>query len=282
MTKLSLHGPNAVRTLLPVFLLGLAVVLLNADSALCEGRSNEICIGEKCTKIRTYKSPERTAAPNLLIVLHGDAPFNNPGYQYRFARLMAQRNDNVVAIGMLRPGYTDQEGRTSNGKRGQSIGDNYDEARVKQIADAISELKKLHTPARTVIAGHSGGAALAANLIALHPGLVDHAFLVACPCDVTQWRSIMYEKTGLTAFKNNISVTSPITLVDRIPPDTKVTLIVGKEDRTAPPKLSRAYAEALKEKDINVTMRQVEGGHEIFLSPSVMEPLSEILTGKTW
>ena len=75
--------------------------------------------------------------------MHGDSPFNNPAYQYRFAKLVASKNSNVILVGMLRPGYTDPLGRTSDGVKGDAIGDNYDKKWVNQVAQAITELKKL-------------------------------------------------------------------------------------------------------------------------------------------
>ena len=66
---------------------------------------------------------------------------------------------------MLRPGYTDPIGRTSDGVKGDAIGDNYDEKRVNQVAQAITELKKLYSPSKVILVGYSGGAAITTNLI---------------------------------------------------------------------------------------------------------------------
>lgn len=59
-----------------------------------------------------------------MIVLHGDAPRSKPDYQETFAAQAATGRD-VVAIGLLRPGYTDPKGNVSEGERGQTTGDNY-------------------------------------------------------------------------------------------------------------------------------------------------------------
>jgi hypothetical protein len=66
--------------------------------------------GNSCTKIRTYRSADVSDEPMLVVVLHGDLPFNNPNYQCRFAKLVASKNSNVISIGMLRLEYTDPLG----------------------------------------------------------------------------------------------------------------------------------------------------------------------------
>lgn len=149
-------------------------------------------------------------------MLRGDAPFNNPGYQYRFAKLVADKNSNVVSVGMLRPGYSDPMGRTSDGVKGDAIGDNYDEKRVNQIAQAIEYPKSMYSPSKVILAGHSGGAAISANIISLFPLLIDHAFIVSCPCDVNAWRKNMFLLTNKSIFRGNIDTLSPIDLVDHL------------------------------------------------------------------
>ena len=106
----------------------------NLVHAGCEDISNELLADNKCTQISTYRSIDVTDKPVLVVVLHGDSPFNNSGYQYRFAELVANMNANLISVGMLRPGYTDPSGRTSDGVKGDAIGDNYDEKRVTEIA----------------------------------------------------------------------------------------------------------------------------------------------------
>jgi hypothetical protein len=44
--------------------------------------------------------------PVLVVVLHGDAPFSRPAYQHTFAAKVAATHREVVAVGLLRPGYT--------------------------------------------------------------------------------------------------------------------------------------------------------------------------------
>ena len=75
----------------------------------------------------------------LLVVLHGDLPDPTPSYQYAFAQLVTQGVNgpalpepvrgrladwkplqDVVAVGLLRPGYTDNAGDRSDGDMGNA------------------------------------------------------------------------------------------------------------------------------------------------------------------
>lgn len=75
---------------LPAFAQGVAI-----DSA---GKTEWIQESPGRLKARTYKSPDATATPVLVIVLHGDAPFDKPGYQYTVAKEAASGGDVVSAI----------------------------------------------------------------------------------------------------------------------------------------------------------------------------------------
>ena len=63
-------------------------------------------------------------------------------------------------------------GRKSDGEMGLTVGDNYDDVRVKQITDAIKSLKHIHKAGKVVLIGHSGGAAITTRIIGLYPNLI--------------------------------------------------------------------------------------------------------------
>lgn len=267
-----------MKTLPAVLTAIIFLYLANPVHAGCDDGLNEISTDLGCTKIRTYKSADLTDTPILVVALHGDAPFNNPGYQYRFAESVASRTSNVISVGMLRPGYTDPLGRSSGGIKGDAIGDNYDETRVRQMARAIQALKKMYAPSKVILAGHSGGAAITANMAGLYPLLIDHAFLVSCPCDVNAWRENMVALTGKSIFDGHIDALSPIDLVGRVNRKTAMSLLVGKNDRVAPPVLSETYKTAAEKSGVNVTLAIVEGRHDIFLSPDILNAVMDIIS----
>jgi alpha-beta hydrolase superfamily lysophospholipase len=141
-------------------------------------------------KVRVYPSSRPSTHPALIIVLHGDSPFAPPSYQYRFARQAAAQSDGAVVAAILRPGYTDGESQ-SDGTRGTTNGDNYTPEVVDAVNQAITQLRDKYKPRHVVVVGHSGGAAIGADLLGRHPEAADVALLVACPCDVTAWRRHM-------------------------------------------------------------------------------------------
>jgi len=255
----------------------LGLLASSAVQARCQNELKEVLYEDTCTKIETYKSLGLSENPVLLIALHGDSPFNNPSYQYRFARRVAEKVNNLIAIGMLRPGYTDASERTSDGAKGDAVGDNYDRPRVDRIANAIQQLKVQYKSNRVLLAGHSGGSAITAKLIALHPGLVDHAIIVSCPCDINDWRKDMYGLTKKTIFKGDLDVVSPIDMVERISRKTKVALFVGEEDRVTKVALSAGYKTALEKAGIRASMRVIQGKHNIFLKDEIIDAVVKLV-----
>jgi hypothetical protein len=73
----------------------------------------------------------------LIVVLHGDAPFHNPGYQYAFASMLEKAAPGVVIDALLRPGYSDPYGLKSDGDRGFATGENYTAEVISDIAKSI-------------------------------------------------------------------------------------------------------------------------------------------------
>ena len=126
-----------------------------------------------CTFIKVFKSDSITSSPNLLIIVHGDAPFNPPSYQYKLSQTLSEQVKNTVIVSVLRPGYTDNEGNRSDGIRGLTTGDNYTQDVVNNLTEVITKLKSRYKPSKTIIAGHSGGAAISADITSLASNLVD-------------------------------------------------------------------------------------------------------------
>lgn len=229
-------------------------------------------------KTRFYESAKRSAHPRMIIILHGDSPFGPPSYQYAFAKRAAEQLDDVVAVAILRPGYTDDAGDQSDGVRGETTGDNYTPAVVDALAEAIGELKLTFHPSATVLVGHSGGAAIAADLLGRHSESAAGALLVSCPCDVVAWRLHMFEMQGGAIWKQPVESLSPIELAGEVPAAKHVRLVVGAEDPVAPPRFTQAYADAMTKHGVPVQMR-VEAGlkHDILLEPVVEVELKALL-----
>jgi len=217
-------------------------------------------------------SPKR--AQTLIVVLHGDAPSAKPGYHYTFARSAAAAVPNSVAVGLLRPGYEDPQGKRSPGVRGTTTGDNYTPDRIAAVARAIRKLQRRYRTARTILVGHSGGAAITADLAGTYPGLIDGMILVSCPCELPEWRRHMQTVSPTPLWDQPVTSLDPIMLVGGIPAGLKTAVLVGSEDKTTPVAFSRAYAEALTLRGIATDYRIVPGkDHELLGDPEVIGAL---------
>lgn len=232
-----------------------------------------------CLHFYAFKNDSLSFHPNLIIVLHGDAPFNNPGYQYAMAKQIAKQNQNTVAVGVLRPGYTDPDGNTSDGIRGLTTGDNYTLENIKALSEVIQHLKSIYHPKQTVLVGHSGGAAIAADIIALQPELLQKAVLVSCPCDLITWRNYMsQQQPTVLQWKEPVKSISPLNVIGNIHKSTEVVIITGLKDNIAPSTLSVAYYKTLQRYGVKSELISVpEKGHEILLNDSVFVAIKNLL-----
>jgi pimeloyl-ACP methyl ester carboxylesterase len=225
-----------------------------------------------------FRSTQIGAEPVLVVVLHGDAPFSRPDYQNTFAANVAATQRDVVAVGPLRPGYSDPQGNTSEGERGLTTGDNWNAKNTDAMAEAIGELKRRYHARKVVVAGHSGGAAIAANILGRHPERIDAALLVSSPCDVDKWRQNMFQLTGQPVFQGKIDTLSPIEQIKGMSDQANVTMMVGSQDKVTPPGLSESCQAVAAELGKKVRLVQLEGkGHEIFLDPAVFAELAPML-----
>jgi pimeloyl-ACP methyl ester carboxylesterase len=229
-------------------------------------------------KTAVFHSAGSGTTSTLVVVLHGDSPFGKPDYQDTFAAKVAGAYRDVVAAAILRPGYTDPQGNTSDGVRGETTGDNYNLQNTDAIAAAISDLKQRFQSRRVVMVGHSGGAAITANILGRHPSLVDAALLVSCPCNVDRWREHMFQKTQFPGFQGEIETLSPIDQVGGVSTNVTIRLVVGDKDDVTPPALSEEYKAAAQKAGKHVTLTELEGEpHNILLKAAVLAELGPLL-----
>ncbi len=229
-------------------------------------------------RISTFVSEGKSESPILVVVVNGDAPFHEPDYQYEFAANVAATHRDVVAVGLLRPGYTDPQGNRSDGERRQATGDSLNVTNTEAIAGAIGGLKRRWNARKVVVAAHSGGATLAANVLGRHPPLIDKALLVSSVYDVEKWRQHMFEQTGAPVFQGKIETLSPIEQITGMSDQVEVTLMVGSQDEIAPPGFSEQYEAVARRHGKKVRLVRLEGeGHDIFLDPAVFAELGPML-----
>jgi pimeloyl-ACP methyl ester carboxylesterase len=242
------------------------------------GRTQWIDVPEGRLKADVYSTPSVSARPTLVIVLHGDLFNPTPSYQYAFAQALTQGFGapampdrvrarlgehpdvhDVVAAGLLRPGYTDNAGDRSDGDRGDARGDNFTAEVTDAVSTAIRTLKERYSARRVVMVGHSGGATIAAIVLGRDPAVADAALLVACGCGATQ-------------------SLQPLDFVPGIRRDSAVRLLVGEQDEVTPPDLSKRYAGVLQKRGVDARVTVLPGlGHNIMFTAPVFAELARLL-----
>ncbi|WP_299011141.1 alpha/beta hydrolase [uncultured Shewanella sp.] len=202
---------------------------------------NKEAVHDKTALILDIHENQVQAQPSLVIAIHGDVPFGPVGYHNRFAKKLSDASVNVVSVGLLRPGYKDDKGRRSAGRKGWSVGDNYDHKRIEQIALAIRALQQKYKPSKTIVAGHSGGAAITAKMLGYYPSLIDTAFIVSCPTHINEWRDHMFKLSFNPLFIGKLNRVSPFQLIDKISSHVHVHVFCGVNDPITPAYFSECY-----------------------------------------
>ena len=242
------------------------------------GQTQWIDVPEGRLKADVYATTTLSARPTLVIVLHGDLFNPTPSYQYAFAQALTQGFDapampdrvrarlgehadvqDVVAAGLLRPGYTDNAGDRSDGERGDARGDNFTVEVTDAVTTAVRTLKDRYQARRVIMAGHSGGATIAAIVLGRHPEVADAALLVACGCGATQ-------------------SLQPLDFASGIRRDSAVRLLVGERDEMTPPELTLRYAGVLQKRGVDARVTVLPGlGHNIMFTAPVFAELARLL-----
>jgi pimeloyl-ACP methyl ester carboxylesterase len=242
-------------------------------------------------KIKIYGTGSHSENPVLVVVLHGDGlgRLPRPGIQYAIAQAIAEgfeseglrhlRFDDVVAAGILRPGYTDPDGDQSDGRMGTRTGDNHTREVTEAVVAVVNTLKKELNARAVILMGHSGGATIAANILALYPDTADAALLVGCGCDMAAARARYYDRTGNPAWSTPTASLDPMTSAHEVPVGKKVRLVVGENDDITIPEDIRRYADVLAANGVDVEMVVAPGrGHNsIFFDPLVFSYLDELV-----
>ncbi len=223
---------------------------------------------------RVWRSARLSPAPNLVVVLHGDLAGPRDDYQYQFAATAASRLEDTIVVAALRPGYADHYRTRSSGVHGLATGDNYTPEVVQQVSGFIRAEKAAYNAKSITVVGHSGGAAIAADVVENEPNIATRLLLVSCPCDVRRWRLHMALRQLNPAWLLPVRSQSPLDRVGRLPSGLRLQIVVGQDDAVAPPYLSLAFARAARRLRIRAGVLIVQGaGHEIFLEPPVIGAL---------
>lgn len=228
-----------------------------------------------CFAIKTYPPPT-SGAKTLVVVLHGDLSGGGVA-DHIFKVAKAAAGSGAIGVAMMRPGYTGDDRRSSGtASRDQDRGDIYRAGDTDSMASAIANLKKHHAAKRVVVAGHSGGAAIAGVMLGRSAPLVDAVLLVSCLCDVPKWRDARGRKPLANA-------ESPVAYLKSVPRTAQIFALTGERDRNTFPWLAKEYIAAAKSLGLNAVYIEVpDAGHGfggIGGQPHVFEALKKAISG---
>lgn len=208
-----------------------------------------------CLVAHSFGAGNAGASPALYVVIHGDVSSGGPATYHLGPAEELGAPAGSVAIGLVRPGYSGK-GASSEGSNNNRR-DHYTEANNLAVGEAIRTLRDYYRASRTVVIGHSGGAAQTGAVIGMFPGLIDDAYLVSCPCDIPRWRSSRNASSWSSS-------QSPIGFVDRVAKSTRITLLTGSSDSNTAPFLAKDYVEAARKQGLDARYVEIPGGGHNF------------------
>lgn len=228
----------------------------------------------ECLLIRRYGSGESMSPQTMLVWIHGDVSSGGPAtYHFALAERAAARfaNEKIVSVALVRPGYPDGSGNESSGyHNGRS--DHYTSENISEVGGVVEKLRLKYKPNIVVLIGHSGGAAIAAVLMGMKPGLAEAAILAACPCELVRWRT---HRRGRPWTQSE----NPIRWVDKVSPSAKVIALTGSNDDNTLPVLAKSYVDALLARGVDASFQVVpdETHNGVFGSAAVFEAIGKII-----
>jgi predicted esterase len=223
-----------------------------------------------------------TGTPNMtapvVVVLHGDAPFVNPGHQYTFASNLADAVPGTRVVTVFEPSAADRYEAKLGVERAIAFGEKYTLKVVNDVAEAIESFKSQWNAPAVILVGDDGGAAVAAYVAALHPGLVQRAVLIRCPCDApaltldrTRFRRSPISLLALQSL-------SPLQALDQISKGTKVTVIAGRNDSITSTEIAHSYVARATALGISAAMILIPTRkHEMLNEPVVIEEIAKAI-----
>jgi len=206
----------------------------------------------------------------LIVLMHGDVSSGGPAnYMHPFARQVSEQYPQAKVISLLRPGYSD--GSLTSPGTNYNRRDQYTAENNRLVADTIENLKAASPGAKTIVMGHSGGAAQLGAIIGQRAGLVDGAILLSCPCDIKRWRA---------QFRPFPRSQSPSDFVATTSPATQVIAITGANDDNTYSALASDYVSSLQAAGVNAKFVEVPnaGHHRLSeLGGAVMAAIGDLI-----
>ena len=199
---------------------------------------------------------------------------------------------NVQVMAVFLPGASSGRAATEDGGTGLSLAQKlkittitlqaprvqpevYTSAQVDSLAVALAQIRLRNPGKKFLLAGHAGGAVLAALLASRYPTSADAWLLAACPCDVQRWRQ-SFPKLANTGIE-----LSPQTELGRILPAMRMGVVVGNRDDNDLPTISQAYVTGLQARGVKTRLTYAVGATHVSVqrSPEFFMLAQELVDG---
>jgi predicted esterase len=258
--------------LLKLIIFSLFLFTTSAKSAEClNDKMTRVTGKDECLVIHTFVKNSETKIKNLVIFIHGDQSDNGPVSGMINNAQGTPVPNGTIKVAILRPGYFDKAGNKSTGNDcGRR--DCYTVTNLDEMTAAVQSLKNHYKPTKTILIGHSGGAATSGVMIGRTPGIAEGAILLACPCNISQWRFMQ----GRSGSYNSLS---PSDFVKNIPKTTKVFAITGANDTNTQDVLAKDYIQSLIDLNISAQYKSLPNidHNKANAVHIIQEPLNELL-----
>ncbi len=222
---------------------------------------NFIFAGGECIQ---YAVSKGDTEGKINIIVHGTwkKGTNTLGRYAPFAETLSMNTD-ITSIAVALPGYSksslNQLTDLSHG--GKTV---YTKEYINFMASLVNALKQRFEAKEVNYIGHSAGASLGANMIVMHPNIVNS--LTAAGGRYSLEKFNKNEQQGLISIGNHL---------DKIG-DTKLLLIYGTADTISKPQVTTDFYKKAKKADIDVTLVKVEGAPHLDLD--MTDPSVEAIT----
>jgi predicted esterase len=226
---------------------------------------NYIFAGGECIQYAKYKAEDKES---LNIIVHGtwDSGTNTLGRYAPFAESLYMYTD-ITTVAVALPGYSDSSTNTLEDLKheGSSV---YSKDYIAFTASLIKALKEKFNATKVNYIGHSAGASLGVNVVAMNPGLLNSVTAAGGRYDLNKFKE--NERANLVTISEHLDSVK----------DTKILLVYGTKDTISEPAVTTNFYELAKSKGIDLKIVKVEGAAHIDLDmtdPSV-EAITELVT----
>lgn len=251
---------------LVVIALGLSNLQANITKEQCSKKGeNFIFAGGECIQYVAFKGE---GDESLNIIVHGTwkSGTNTLGRYAPFAQTINMNTD-ITTVAVALPGYSNSSTNTLKDLNhgGNSV---YTKEYINFMASLIEALKQKFHATKVNYIGHSAGASLGVNTVALYPNLLQTITAAGGRFNLDKFKKS--ERSGLVTISDHLQSAK----------DTKILLVYGTKDTISEPKISKDFYKLAKSKGLDIKIVEVQGAAHIDLDmtdPSV-EAITELVS----